>query len=53
MMERSENMARKSAKNEHAGPKKGRGAFYGPKHVAKKGSARRRREEGKKAGKEE
>jgi hypothetical protein len=42
-------MARKSTKTEHAGPKKGRGAFYGPKHVAKKGSARRRREEDKKA----
>jgi hypothetical protein len=33
-------------KIEHAGPKKGRGGFYGPKRIAKYVSARRRRREG-------
>jgi hypothetical protein len=32
-------------KIEHAGPKKGRGGFYGPKRIAKYVSARRRRRE--------
>ena len=30
-------------KTEHTGPKKGRGAFYGPKAIAKKASNRQRR----------
>jgi hypothetical protein len=32
-------------KIEHAGPKKGRGGFYGPKRIAKYVSAKRRRRE--------
>ena len=36
-------MAHKAKKTEHAGPKKGRGAFYGPKAEAKRSSNRRRR----------
>lgn len=32
-------------KIEHAGPKKGRGGYYGPKRIAKHVSARRRRRE--------
>ena len=42
-------MANKAKKTEHAGAKKGSGAFYGPKAEAKKGSNRRRREEDKRA----
>jgi hypothetical protein len=34
-------------KTSHAGPKRGRGAFYGPRQVAKAYSDRRRREEAK------
>jgi len=37
-------MARQNHKTEHSGAKKGRGAFYGPKRVAKKVSRKRRRE---------
>jgi hypothetical protein len=37
-------MASNAKKTEHAGPKKGRGAHYGPKWEAKRTSARRRRE---------
>jgi len=37
-------MAFNAKKTEHAGPKKGNGAFYGPKADAKKASNRRRRE---------
>jgi len=36
-------------KTEHAGAKKGSGAFYGPKGEAKKASNRRRREDDKRA----
>jgi hypothetical protein len=32
-------------KTEHAGPKKGRGGYYGPKRVAKRRSDKRRRRE--------
>lgn len=34
-------------KTEHSGPKRGQGAYYGPKRVAKKKSNRIRRENGK------
>ncbi len=40
-------MAHNAKKTEHAGPKKGRGAFYGRKAEAKQQSNRRRREDGK------
>lgn len=40
-------MAYRAKKTEHAGPKKGRGAFYGHKWEAKRASSRRRREEAK------
>jgi len=40
-------MAYNSKKTEHAGAKKGSGAFYGPKAEAKKASNRRRREDDK------
>jgi hypothetical protein len=36
-------MAYKASRTEHAGAKKGRGAFYGRKAVAKKASKKRRR----------
>ena len=36
-------MSRKAEKTEHSGPKKGRGAFYGRKAVAKKSSKKSRR----------
>ena len=36
-------MAFNARKTEHAGPKKGRGAFYGRRAAAKKESNRRRR----------
>ena len=42
-------MAYKAKKTEHAGAKKGRGAFYGRKVDAKKASNRRRREDDKRA----
>jgi len=42
-------MAYNAKKTEHAGPKKGSGAFYGPKAEAKKASNRRRREDDKRA----
>lgn len=42
-------MAYNAKKTEHAGPKKGSGAFYGRKALAKKGSNRRRREADKQA----
>jgi hypothetical protein len=42
-------MAFKARKTEHSGAKKGRGAFYGRKAVAKKMSKRRRRAEDKQA----
>ena len=40
-------MAYNAKKTEHAGPKKSRGAFYGPKAEAKKASKRRRRQNDK------
>ena len=40
-------MALRARKTEHAGPKKGRGAFYGHKAEAKHDSNRRRREDDK------
>lgn len=40
-------MAQGARKTEHAGAKKGRGAFYGRKAVAKAESNRRRREDAK------
>jgi hypothetical protein len=40
-------MAYNAKKTEHAGPKKGNGAFYGRKADAKKASNRRRRENDK------
>ncbi len=40
-------MANRASKTEHAGAKKGRGAFWGPKREAKRASNRRRREAGK------
>ena len=40
-------MANRAKKTEHAGPKKGRGAFWGRKGEAKKASNRRRRESDK------
>ena len=40
-------MALRARKTEHAGPKKGRGAFYGHKAEAKHDSDRRRREDDK------
>jgi hypothetical protein len=42
-------MAYHAKKTEHAGAKKGRGAFYGHKVDAKKASNRRRREDDKRA----
>ena len=42
-------MAYNAKKTEHAGARKGGGAFYGPKVEAKKGSNRRRRENDKRA----
>ena len=42
-------MAFKAKKTEHSGSKKGRGAFYGRKAEAKRGSKRRRRTESKRA----
>ena len=42
-------MAVKARKLEHAGAKKGRGAFYGRKVEAKRASNRRRREADKRA----
>ena len=36
-------MGNKTRRTEHAGAKKGRGAFYGRKAVAKKASKKRRR----------
>jgi len=42
-------MAVKARKTEHSGAKKGRGAFYGPKAVAKEMSNRRRRADSKRA----
>ena len=40
-------MSSRVSKTEHAGPKKGRGAYWGRKKVAKAGSKRVRRERGK------
>ena len=40
-------MSSRVTKTEHAGPKKGRGAYWGPKKVAKAGSRRLRREQAK------
>jgi len=42
-------MAYNAKKTEHAGAKKGRGAFYGRKVDAKKASNRRRRQNDKRA----
>ena len=42
-------MAYDAKKTEHAGAKKGRGAFYGRKVDAKKARNRRRREDDKRA----
>jgi hypothetical protein len=36
-------MASRAKKTEHAGPKKGRGAYYGRKRDAKRDSRKRRR----------
>jgi hypothetical protein len=44
---RLQSMAHNAKKTEHAGPKKGRGAFYGRKAEAKRQSNRRRREDAK------
>ena len=44
---RPQRMAHNAKKTEHAGPKKGRGAFYGRKAEAKRQSSQRRREDGK------
>jgi hypothetical protein len=41
------NMGYGAKKTEHSGPKRGKGASYNVKAVAKKGSARIRRENGK------
>ncbi|MBI5420845.1 MAG: hypothetical protein HZA35_00855 [Parcubacteria group bacterium] len=41
-------MAYKARKTEHSGPKKGRGAYWGRKQIAKKESNKKRREDGKK-----
>jgi hypothetical protein len=40
-------MALRARKTEHAGAKKGSGAFWGPKAEAKRGSNRKRREDDK------
>lgn len=40
-------MAYSAKKTEHAGAKKGSGAFYGPKKIAKRGSNRKRRRDAK------
>jgi hypothetical protein len=40
-------------KTEHAGPKHGKGAFWGPKAEAKKQSSRTRRQNGKREIREE
>lgn len=42
-------MAYNARRTEHSGPKRGRGAFYGPKAQAKRASARRRRQNDKQA----
>jgi hypothetical protein len=42
-------MAYNAKKTEHAGPKKGSGAYYGRKAFAKRASNRRRREADKEA----
>ncbi len=42
-------MAYNAKETEHAGPKKGSGAFYGRKAIAKKASNRQRREFDKRA----
>lgn len=42
-------MAHKTRKTEHAGPKRGRGAYWGCKEDAKRGSAKKRRERSKAA----
>jgi len=42
-------MAYNAKKTEHAGAKKGRGAYYGRKADAKKASNRRRRKDDKRA----
>jgi hypothetical protein len=41
-------MAWEPKKTEHAGAKHGNGAYWGPKAIAKKGSNKHRRENGKK-----
>lgn len=46
-------MAHEAAKTEHAGPKKGNGAYWGYKADAKRESNRKRREDSKRAIKEE
>jgi hypothetical protein len=45
-------MSIKVRKTEHAGAKKGQGAYWGPKRLAKAGSNRLRRESGKAASKD-
>jgi len=42
-------MAQKRVKTEHNGPKRGRGAFWGPRQEAKKESNRKRRTDDKRA----
>lgn len=42
-------MAYRAHKTEHCGPKRGCGAYYGPKAEAKQQSNRRRREQHKQA----
>ena len=46
-------MSSRVSKTEHAGPKKGQGAHWGRKKVAKAGSKRVRRERGKEEVREE
>lgn len=38
-------MAWNARKTEHSGPKRGSGAFWGPKKIAKHGSNRKRRKD--------
>ena len=40
-------MSRSAEKTEHCGPKRGKGAYYGPKRRAKQSSNRIRRENAK------
>ena len=44
-------MAKGMEKTEHNGPKKGNGAYYGPKEGAKQHSKKKRRRDGKRVAK--